>query len=510
MSYLDMRGITRRFPGVLANDQVDLRVERREIHALVGENGAGKSTLMNVLYGMFPPDAGEINLDGNLVQIPNPQAAIRLGIGMVHQHFQLVPSLTVAENVALGYEPRRGMFVDKRRMVDRVKEISESFGLLVDPMARVADLSVGVQQRVEILKLLYREARLLIFDEPTAVLTPQEAQELFQVMRRLVAQDRTAIFITHKLMEVKSICRRATVLRRGKVVGTFDVAETSAQEIALLMVGRDVASIKRVPREIPAAPQLELVQISADDKRELPALREVSLTVNAGEILGLAGVEGNGQSELAEVLIGRRPPVSGEIILSGKAISKLSGRRRRELGMSFIPEDRNRQGISREMSVWENSIASTYYRPPVARRSLLDIKEARAQARKLIEDFDIRTPSETIQVGKLSGGNAQKVIIARELVQDPVVLIAAQPTRGLDVGAALFVNEQLLILRDAGVAVLMISADLDELLAMSDRIAVLFEGRIQKVMDNEDISRDELGLLMAGKSAENVPVGDTV
>lgn len=501
MAYLEMRGITRRFPGVLANDQVDLIVEQGEIHALVGENGAGKSTLMNVLYGMFPPDAGEILLDGELVQIPNPQAAIRLGIGMVHQHFQLVPSLTVAENVALGYEPRRGMFVDKRRMVDRVREISASFGLQVDPLARVADLSVGVQQRVEILKLLYREARLLIFDEPTAVLTPQESQELFQVMRRLVEQDRTAIFITHKLPEVKSVCRRGTVLRRGKMVGTFDVAETSAEEIAMLMVGRDVQRVKRVPRQVEDDPRLELINISADDERELPALREVSLTVHAGEILGIAGVEGNGQVELAEVLIGRRPPLAGRILLAGQEITELSGRQRRELGLAMIPEDRNRQGISREMSIWENVIANNYYRPPLAVRRLINVKAARGWAQQLITDFDIRTPSETIQVGKLSGGNAQKVIIARELAHEPLAIVAAQPTRGLDVGAARFVHEQLLTLRDAGVAVLLISADLDELMAMADSIAVLFEGRIQKVMVNEEVSREALGLLMAGKSA---------
>jgi simple sugar transport system ATP-binding protein len=507
MSYLEMHGITKRFPGVVANSNVNFQVEQGEIHALVGENGAGKTTLMNILYGLYSPDAGEILLDGRPVKIPNPHTAIRLGIGMVHQHFQLVPSLTVAENVVLGYEPRRSLFVDDKQMLARVRNLSKSFGVRVDPQRRVADLSVGEQQRVEILKLLYRDARLLVFDEPTAVLTPQEAQELFQVMRRLVAEGRTAVFITHKLDEIMTICRAATVLRRGSVVGVVQVAESSSEEIARLMVGREVESVQRLSHYRPGSPGLALAKLDARDERELPALRQISFVVHTSEILGLAGVEGNGQRELAEVLVGNRQAESGTIMLAGRVITRLSGRKRRELGMSFIPEDRNGQGVSGKMTIWENNISNSYYRPPVSKWRLLNIKFARDLARKLIKAFDIRTRDETTVVGTLSGGNAQKVIIARELAHVPTVLVAAQPTRGLDVGAAKFVHEQLLQLRDAGVAVLLISADLDELLALADRIAVIYEGRIQKTILNEDASREELGLLMAGKRKQKAGPG---
>lgn len=508
MAYLEMRGITKEFPGVIANAEVDFQVEQGEIHALVGENGAGKSTLMNILYGIYTPDKGEIFLDGQPVKIPNPQAAIRRGIGMVHQHFQLVPSLTVAENVALGYEPRRKLFIDDKQMIDRVQTLSKNFGLRVDPLERVADLSVGEQQRVEILKLLYRDARLLIFDEPTAVLTPQETRELFQVMRRLVAEGRTAVFITHKLDEIMTVCRRATVLRRGKVVGRVEVTRSSPAEIARLMVGRDVETVQRTAKRRPGPATLVLEHLDANDERGLPALRQVSFSVHGGEILGLAGVEGNGQRELAEVLVGNRKAESGRIILKGQIITTLSGRKRRELDMAFIPEDRNGQGVSSQMTIWENNIANSYYRPPVSKWKWLNIKYAREAARRLIKEFDIRTRDETTVVGTLSGGNAQKVIIARELAHIPAVLIAAQPTRGLDIGAARFVHEQLLKLRDAGVAVLLISADLDELLALSDRIAVIYEGRIQKTMPNEQATREELGLLMAGQHKESVVAGE--
>jgi simple sugar transport system ATP-binding protein len=506
MAYLEMRRITKLFPGVIANADVNFQVEQGEIHALVGENGAGKTTLMNILYGIYTPDAGEILLDGQSVKIPNPHTAIRLGVGMVHQHFQLVPSLTVAENVVLGYEPRHNLFVANKEMVVRVQTLSKEFGLRVDPLTRVADLSVGEQQRVEILKLLYRDARLLVFDEPTAVLTPQETQELFQVMRRLVAEGRTAIFITHKLDEIMSTCRRATVLRQGRVVGEVEVANSSSEEIARLMVGRDVGSVQRVSRQEPGSPQLILDRVDALDERDLPALRQVTLAVNTGEILGLAGVEGNGQRELAEVLVGNRKPEGGTIKLQGEDITRLSDRKRREAGMSFIPEDRNGQGVSSKMTIWENNIANSYYRPPVSKWRVIDVKYARYVTRKLIKAFDIRTRDESTIVGNLSGGNVQKVIIARELAHTPTVLIAAQPTRGLDIGAARIVHVLLLKLRAEGVAILLISADLDELLALSDRIAVIYEGRIQKTIAGEDASREELGLLMAGK-LKQPPVG---
>jgi simple sugar transport system ATP-binding protein len=502
MAYLEMRGITKRFPGIVANSNVDFHVEMGEIHALVGENGAGKSTLMKILYGMEKADAGEILLENQPVEISNPHTAIRMGIGMVHQHFQLVPSLSVAENVTMGYEPRRGLFVDNNQMVTRVKSLSDNFGLRVDPMVRVMDLSVGVQQRVEILKLLYRDATLLIFDEPTAVLTPQEAQELFQVMQKLVADGRTAIFISHKLDEVMSICQRATILRQGHVVGQVEVDKTTPAEIARLMVGHDVEIIQRAPQKAKGQAQLVLKNVDAKDERGLPALTQVSLAVHAGEILGLAGVEGNGQHELVEVLVGNRKVEQGTISLSGQGITNISGRKRRELGISYIPEDRMGQGVSPEMTIWENNIANSYYRLPISHHGMIKIKLARDVAKKLVKEFDIRTRDETTVVGTLSGGNTQKVIIARELAETPIVLIAAQPTRGLDIGAARFVHKQILQLREAGVAVLLISADLDELLTLADRIAVIFEGRIQRTINSEEATREALGLLMAGKQLD--------
>ncbi len=503
MTYLEMRGITKRFSSVLANSNVDFRVDMGEIHALVGENGAGKSTLMRILYGMDKADAGEILLEGRPVHITNPRIAIRMGIGMVHQHFQLVPSLTVAENVTLGYEPRHGMFVDKKKMVTSVKSLSESFGLRVDPMDRVMDLSVGAQQRVEILKLLYRDTSLLIFDEPTAVLTPQETQELFQVMRRLVVEGRTAIFISHKLDEVMSICQYATILRRGRVVGKVEVAKSNPNEIVKLMVGQDVEVIQRAPRRIKGQAQLVLDNIDALDERGLPSLAGVNLVVYAGEILGLAGVEGNGQHELIEVLVGNRKVENGSMKLSGKDITTASGRRRRELGIAYIPQDRNGQGISADMTIWENNIATTYYRPPISKYGVIKIKLARDVAKKLVADFDIRAHDETTVVGTLSGGNVQKVILARELVQTPTILIAAQPSRGLDIRASRYVHKQLIRLREEGVAVFLISADLDELIALSDRIAVIYKGRIQRTMNSEEATREEIGLLMAGKQIGN-------
>jgi len=508
MAYLEMRGITKTFPGgVLANADIDLSVEQGEIHALVGENGAGKSTLMKILYGMEHPDTGTIKLNGQPVHIGSPQTAIQLGIGMVHQHFQLIPSLTVAENVALGYEPQRGLLVDEAAMRERVAQLSETFGLRVDPNARVADLSVGIQQRVEILKLLYRDAHLLILDEPTAVLTPQEVDDLFAVLRRLVGEGRTAIFITHKLYEVMNICQRATVLRRGQVAGEVNVAESSAAELAHLMVGREVQP-SALPDEAPEQTEERLVVRALDvaDERGLPALKQISFTLFAGEILGIAGVEGNGQHELIETLIGNRKARSGDILLNGQALTNLSVRERRARGMAIIPEDRNREGLSKTMLIWENLVADSYHQPAASRQGFLRIGSIRHTAQQLIRQYDIRTPSENVEVGTLSGGNAQKIIIARELEHTPAVLIAAQPTRGLDIGAARFVHEQMIALRAAGVGVLLISADLDELLALSDRIAVLFEGRILKTFGHKAFTRELVGMTMAGKmESETAP-----
>jgi len=506
MAYLKMAGITKYFPGVVANSSVDFEVEEGEIHALVGENGAGKSTLMKILYGMEKPDAGEIFLHGQPVTIANPQAAIKLGIDMVHQHFELVPSLTVAENVTLGYEPRRGPFVDRQTMVERVRRLSVQFGLQVDPGARVSSLSVGAQQRVEILKLLYRDARLLILDEPSAVLTPQEVDDLFEVLRRLVAEGRTAIFITHKLREVMAICHRATVLRAGRVIGTVRVAETQPETIAQMMVGRDLEMPRRqTSHATPDRPRLIVRDVHAADDRGLPALRGISFAVNAGEIAGLAGVEGNGQTELIQTLVGLRFPERGDLVLDGRTITRERNRTRREHGLAVIPEDRNHQGLSLPSALSENLIATRYQGAPFSRWGVLVPGEIRRFAQRAIRDFDVRVRGPNVAVKTLSGGNAQKVVIARELAQPPAVLIAAQPTRGLDVGATQFVHNELLRLREQQTAILLISADLDELLALSDRLLVIFEGALVGELDRSQATRERLGLLMAGRAGEAAP-----
>ncbi len=506
MAYLRMAGITKYFPGVVANSSIDFEVEEGEIHALVGENGAGKSTLMKILYGMEKPDAGEIFLHGQPVTIANPQAAIKLGIDMVHQHFELVPSLTVAENVTLGYEPRRGPFVDRQTMVERVRRLSVQFGLQVDPGARVSSLSVGAQQRVEILKLLYRDARLLILDEPSAVLTPQEVDDLFEVLRRLVAEGRTAIFITHKLREVMAICHRATVLRAGRVIGTVRVAETQPETIAQMMVGRDLEMPRRqTSHAAPDRPRLIVRDVRADDDRGLPALRGISFAVNAGEIVGLAGVEGNGQAELIQTLVGLRFPERGDLVLDGRTVTRERNRTRREHGLAVIPEDRNHQGLSLPSALSENLIATRYQGAPFSRWGVLMPGEIRRFAQRAIRDFDVRVRGPNVAVKTLSGGNAQKVVIARELAQPPAVLIAAQPTRGLDVGATQFVHNELLRLREQQTAILLISADLDELLALSDRLLVIFEGALVGELDRSQATRERLGLLMTGRAGEAAP-----
>ena len=502
-AYLELKRISKSYPGVLANDAVDLSVEAGEIHALVGENGAGKSTLMRILYGLEHADSGEILLEGRPVQIPNPHVAIANGIGMVHQHFQLIPPLTVAENVALGLEPTHNGFIDRAALIERVSEISQQFGLEVNPTQRVQDLSVGIRQRVEILKLLYREARLLILDEPSAVLTPQEVESLFEVIQRLAAEGRTTIFITHKLREVMAICQRATVLRRGRVVGVLNVADTSPAEIARLMVGTDVEPIRRQEQAQPAALELRLDSLSALDDRGLQALSDVSLEIYGGEIVGLAGVAGNGQQELLEVLIGLRQLTAGEIWLGDTDCTQLAGRQRRERGLAIIPEDRKVEGLSDALNIWENLVSTRYYRSPQSHYGFMHIGQIRDHAAALMRQFDVRASGPNIQLGTLSGGNAQKAVIARELALQPRALIAAQPTRGLDVGAARYVHEQLLALRAAGLAILLISADLDELLSLSDRFLTLFEGRIVGELSATEATRTKLGLLMAGHSLDD-------
>jgi ABC-type uncharacterized transport system ATPase subunit len=500
MTYLRMVSITKTFPGVIANDHIDFNVEQGELHALVGENGAGKSTLMNILYGMEQADSGRIYLDDHLVTIPHPQAAIRLGIGMVHQHFQLVPSLSVAENVALGYEPHHGPFVNRERMITQVRDLSARFGLHVDPLIRVGDLSVGEQQRVEILKLLYRDAHLLILDEPSAVLTPQEVQDLFAVLRRLVTEGRTAIFITHKLNEVMAICQRATILRRGKAVGTVAIADTNPEEIARMMVGHEIVSAARPSRRAVAeSPKLVVRGLDVADDRGLPALRRIDLALHAGEIVGLAGVEGNGQRELIEALVGLRKSEHGDILLGNQNVTYLRNRQRRELGLAVIPEDRTHQGLSRSSSIMENLVATRYYTARFSRFGWLAVGEIGRFANRLMSQFDIRAQNRGTLASTLSGGNAQKVVVAREIAECPQVLIAAQPTRGLDIGAAAFVHQELFRLRDEGTAVLIFSADLDEILTVSDRILVIFEGRIVGELSAEEATPERLGMLMVGR-----------
>jgi ABC-type uncharacterized transport system ATPase subunit len=507
MPYLRMTGITKYFPGVVANDGIDFEIERGEIHALVGENGAGKSTLMNVLYGLEKPDAGQVLLNEKPVTIPNPQAAIRLGIDMVHQHFQLVPSLSVAENVTLGYEPHRGPLVNRAEMITRVRALSDRFGLHVDPNATVRDLSVGEQQRVEILKLLYRDARLLILDEPSAVLTPQEVEDLFGVLRRLIEEGRTAVLITHKLREVMAICQRATVLRRGKVVGVVKVGDTQPEQIAQMMVGHDLTTVRRAASATHTAsqPVLSVRDLHAVDDRGLPAVRGMTFTVNAGEIIGLAGVEGNGQRELIEALVGLRTPTRGNITLNDVNLTRASNRQHRAAGMAVIPEDRTHQGLSLPSTLDENIIATRYHAAPYSAWGVLMPGRTRAFARQAIQQFDIRVRGPNVRLRTLSGGNAQKVVIARELAEPPKVLIAAQPTRGLDVGATQFVHRELLRLRDQNTAILLISADLDELLAISDRFLVIFEGKLAGELLPEEATRERLGMLMAGRTV-NTPV----
>ncbi len=504
---LEMRGITKRYPnGVLANDHVDLRVAAGEIHALVGENGAGKSTLMKILYGLEQADSGQIVLRGRPATIPNPDAAIRQGIGMVHQHFMLVPSLTVAENIVLGREPaRRGVFAADAA-VRITRELGEQYGLHVDPQARVDVIPVGERQRVEILKTLYRGAEILILDEPTAVLTPQETNDLFRAVRALVAQGKTVIFITHKLREVKEISDNVTVMRRGAVVGEVRTADVTREEIARMMVGR--AILDRVRKPPPQRGPLvldanNLNYVTPDGKR---ALADVSLEAYAGEILGIAGVEGNGQTELIEVLAGLTLPAAGHIIVNGANVTGLGARGTREAGVSHIPEDRLELGLAAGASIEENLIIDRYYRAPFSRGGFLDLRAERENAATAIADFDIRTPSAKLPAGNLSGGNMQKLVVARELSAKPKLLLAAQPTRGIDIGATELVHRQLIAARDAGTAVILVSADLQEVMALSDRLAVMYNGEIVATFaDVAALTEEELGYYMLGvKRQESV------
>jgi simple sugar transport system ATP-binding protein len=497
---VELRNITKRFPGgVLANDRVSLDLRQGEILGLLGENGAGKTTLMNILYGLYRPDEGEIRLRGAPVHFHSPHDAIAHGLGMVHQHFMLVPKFTVAENLMLGQpSPRAPLLADRRAVAQRILDLSAQYGLQVDPHAPVWQLSVGQEQRVEILKTLYRGAEILILDEPTAVLTPQEVDELLAILRNLAADGRSIIFISHKLREVMEVCDRIAVMRDGRLVDVVLTAQTTTQALSRMMVGREV--MLRVDKA-PATPGEVLLRIQnlhAKDDRGLPALRGVNLTVRAGEIVGVAGVEGNGQRELEETLRGLRPVSAGRIELCGRDVTGRAPRDIIDAGLGHVPSDRYRTGLLRDFSVAENLALVTVDRPPFTRRGLLDMAAMRSRARQLVQAFDVRTPSVDVRVAALSGGNAQKVVLAREIAHGPRVLLVAQPTRGVDVGAIEYVHRELVRRRDEGMAILLISTELDEILALSDRIVVLYQGRIVGECPAEGVSVEALGLMMGG------------
>ncbi len=503
---LEMRGISKRFPGVLANDRVDFDVCSAEVHALLGENGAGKSTLMKILYGLYRQDEGEILLNGKRVTIASPTDAINLGIGMIHQHFMLVQTLTVAENVALGLPSSRGLLTDLDRVSKRIVELADIYGLKIDPDAYIWQLSVGQQQRVEIIKSLYRGAALLILDEPTAVLTPQEVDELFIIMHQMVKDGHALIFISHKLHEVVEISNRVTVLRDGRKIGTRLTSETTKQDLANWMVGREVGFAPDRGLVERGEIRLELENVSCGSDRGTPGLRDVSLTVHSAEILGIAGVSGNGQRELAEVITGLRKNTSGRVRLEGGDVTGFQAAELTDRMLSYIPEERMRDGMIKEFTVAENMILREHHKQPYSRYGFLNLHEIATHSKELISKFQVKTPSEDTFARNLSGGNIQKVVLARELSRQPRVIIAAQPTRGLDIGATEYVRRQLLIQRREGAAILLISEDLDEVLALSDRIAVIYEGQIMDNLPRDQATPEKLGLLMAGvKSEEGTP-----
>lgn len=495
---IEMNNITKVFPGIVANDDITPQVKQGEIHALLGENGAGKSTLMNVLFGLYQPEQGEIKIKGKPVKITNPNIANDLGIGMVHQHFMLVHNFTVTENIILGNEPKKNGKIAVEEAAKEIKQLSEQYGLAVDPHAKIEDISVGMQERVEILKTLYRGAEILIFDEPTAVLTPQEIHELIQIMKKLVQEGKSIILITHKLKEIMEVCDRCTIIRKGKGIGTVDVAETDEHKLAELMVGRQVNFKTEKIEAKPMEEVLSIANLIVHDTRKLPAVKGLDLTVRAGEIVGIAGIDGNGQSELIEAITGLRKVESGSIAIKGKEITNWPVRRITEEGIGHIPEDRHKHGLVLDFSVRDNIVLQTYYKNPFSKKGILNFSKITEKAKALIEQFDVRTPSEQTLARALSGGNQQKAIIAREVDRNPDLLIARQPTRGLDVGAIEFIHKKLIEQRDNGKAVLLLSLELDEILNVSDRVAVIYEGKIVAIVDAKETNEQQLGLLMAG------------
>ena len=505
---LEMRGITKRYPGVVANDSIDLSVHPGEIHALLGENGAGKTTLMNILYGLVTPDAGEILLDGTPVTIQSPSDAISRGISMVHQHFMLVPVLSVADNILLGEEPMAGpVFMNRRAAYSRLNELAAFFGWQIDFDARVGSLSVGWQQRVEILKAVYRKAQILVLDEPTAVLTPQETAEIFTVLRRLTAEGYSIIFISHKLYEVLEIADRITVIRRGKVVGERRPAETDEEDLAELMVGREVQLTVDRGESHPGEPMLRVEGLHVRDDRGRETVHGIDLEVRRGEIFGIAGVAGNGQEELVEAITGLRRPSAGRIRLEDDDLTNDTVREEHRRGVSYVPADRQRYGLVLSYPLTDNLVLTDYYGPPYARGMVRDEAAIRANATEAVSSFDIRTPSVDVSASTLSGGNQQKVIVAREFDRDDLrLLVLDQPTRGLDVGSIEFIHRRVIAKRDAGTAVLLVSAELDEVMELSDRIGVMYRGKLVAVLDGRTANREEVGLLMAtGGTSGEVP-----
>ncbi|MDT8717573.1 ABC transporter ATP-binding protein [Clostridium sp. 19966] len=495
---VEMKNITKVFPGTVANDNVDFDLNKGETHVLLGENGAGKTTLMNVLYGLYKQEKGEIYVSGNLVNINSPKDAINHGIGMVHQHFMLVHNFSVAENIILGIEPKKGLKVDINRAIKDVKELSEKYGFNIDPNAIIEDITVGQQQKVEILKALYRGAEILILDEPTAVLTPQEIKELGNIIDNLKAQGKSVILITHKLKEVMSMSDRVTIIRRGKVTGTVNTKDTNIDQLAELMVGRKVNLVVNKSEAKIGDVVLEINDLVVKDHRGVEAVKNLNLKLRAGEILGIAGVDGNGQSEFLEALTGLRPAENGSIKIKGKEVINKSTKEIMDCGVGNVPEDRHKRGLVLNMPLYENAILGIHKEKQFTKGIALNYKAIKEHCRKLIKDFDVRTPNEEVAASALSGGNQQKLIVAREITKDPSLLIVAQPTRGLDVGAIEYIHSRIVQERDNGKAVLLVSLELDEIMSLADRISVIYDGSIIDTLDGKDATEQKLGILMAG------------
>lgn len=500
MDYVvEMLGIRKEFPGIVANDNITLQLQRGEVHALLGENGAGKSTLMAMLFGMYQPDRGTIKVNGSEVKIANPNVANDLGIGMVHQHFKLVHNFTTTENIILGLEPKKGLSIDLKAAATRVDELSKQYGLNVDPYAKIEDITVGMQQRVEILKMLYRNADILIFDEPTAVLTPQEISDLLEIMRNLVKQGKSIILITHKLKEIKAIADRCTVIRRGKYIGSVNVKETSEAEMAKMMVGRPVNFKVEKSPSTPGRPILTVENLNVKNAKKVLGLKDFSLEVRAGEIVGIAGVEGNGQTELVEAITGLKAIESGSVLIDGEDITNYSIRKRTLTGIGHIPEDRHKHGLVLDYTMEDNMILQVYNQKPFSKNGILNKQAIREYADKIIKAFDVRSGEGGASIARsLSGGNQQKGVIGREMEREPKLLIAVQPTRGLDVGSIEYIHKRLVEHRDKGYAVLLVSLELDEVMNVADRIAVVNNGHLVGIVNAEETNENEIGLMMAG------------